>query len=161
MFIFRFCSKRVLFNFFLCCVSRRRIWVQLLLYQSFIFQKDGAIIYQYKKQPFSFPFSTASSKGIRCWEKRRCWEKEPWILMKVRWRKLWKKSYASQLSCSVIDVALELHNPIEETHYANSLWEVTAKAHYLNFMFLATPNSCVPPLTMSSSGPTWLSQIIC
>lgn len=40
----------------------------------------------------------------------------------------WKKYHASQLSCSVIDVALELHNPIEETHYANTHWEVTAKA---------------------------------
>lgn len=50
---------------------------------------SGAIIYQYiyilkKKKPFSFPCSTASGWGMQCWEKRRYWEKEPWVLMKAR-----------------------------------------------------------------------------
>lgn len=50
--------------------------------------RSGAIIYQYiyifLKKSFSFPFSTASGWGMQCWEKRRYWEKEPWVLMKAR-----------------------------------------------------------------------------
>lgn len=89
MLVFRFCSKRLLFNFFLCCVSRERIWVQLQLYKSFIFlqvwsNNISIYIYIFLKKSFSFPFSTASGWGMQCWEKRRCWEKESWVLMKAR-----------------------------------------------------------------------------